>query len=236
MTSRAQLWVPAAGCAAAMFLGGCGQGAGVASGARITAPQYADAFQAARDALRDARLTLDRVDATQGVLTTRPTAEPGAAKPWSAAWGARAASEDLFQRQQRTVHVAFAPDAAADGPTPADAPPPRGIIPPTDPARDLLQSPTDTTMRVRVLVQRVQRPGRRVSSESVRLVTLSANPAQEQAGLEPAYLVDAGDDQEMAAAILRDILERIAAARQTAETTTTGAPAPASSPASPPSP
>ncbi|MBY0308331.1 MAG: hypothetical protein K2Q09_06290, partial [Phycisphaerales bacterium] len=91
----------------AALLGACAPtGATALSGARIPAAEYAGAFQAARQTLRDYRFELDRVDAPQGVLTSAPRASPGLAKPWEVESGS-AAVDDLLSFQQRTVQVAF---------------------------------------------------------------------------------------------------------------------------------
>lgn len=205
----------------AVHLGGCAtQDASALAGARIPADSYARTFQAAREVLRDYRYTADRVDAQQGVLTSLARSEPGLAKPWEARSGAAAAWEDLANYQQRTIHVAFV-QGEASGRAPGTT-----ILPATDPDRDLASEPRDTTMLVRVLVDRFERDGRRVSQDSVRVVRQAIDPVLREKGQWPGYLVAGRDDALLAADLLRIILERSRANATTAQ-------APPASPATP---
>jgi hypothetical protein len=186
-----------------LALGGCASQPPTAlSGAHIPADRYAQTFQAARETLRDHRFGLDRVDAPQGVLTTASRASAGAAKPWEAESGSGAAVDDLLSYQDRTVQVAFVTGPA---PTRQSGTP---VIPLSDPDRDLVTDPRETTMLVRVTIHRVERPGRRISMDSVRVGRQASDPALVQDGLWPSYLVEEADDDVLAAQLLRAILAR----------------------------
>lgn len=190
----------------------------------MPADQYALAFQAARDTLRDARYSLDRVDAPQGVLTSVPKSEPGLAKPWEAHSGTQAAVDDFLQYQQRTVQVAFITGQPPQH-KPGDA-----ILPLTNPDRDLTVEPAETTMLVRVVVQRIERDGQRVSADSVRVTRQAVDPELKAKGFWPSYLVQVDDDSVLAASLLQEIVARMQrtappapAATSAAETNTTAA-------------
>lgn len=184
-------------------LGGCASQPPTAlAGAHIPADRYAQTFQAARETLRDHRFGLDRVDAPQGVLTTASRASAGALRPWESESGSGAAMDDVLSYQDRTVQVAF-----VTGPTPTRQPD-TPVIPMSDPDRDLVADPRETTMLVRVTVHRVERPGRRVSMDTVRVARQASDPVLVQSGVWPSYLVEEADDDVLAAQLLRAILAR----------------------------
>ncbi len=169
--------------ALAALAGGCAssdEGGGAAmtlSGADEQAG-YEAAFQAARDELRDRGYLLERVDSQAGVITTQRTGLPSGV-------------EDVLNRQRHFVRVTFSPPAdeqgAGEG---ADASPAGGRV-----------------MTVRVITERVHRPGWRVPTSSVRLASAATDPALDDRGLRPVYAVpvseDAGAAQDIAAAISR---------------------------------
>ncbi len=68
--------------ALAALLPGCGTTPRPATALPIPSGRYAEAFDAAREALRDLRFDLERVDARLGVITSRPHATDGLATPW----------------------------------------------------------------------------------------------------------------------------------------------------------
>src|SRR5690606_38676825 len=113
--------------------------------------EYAAAFNAARDVLRDARFEIDRVDARAGVITTVPK---------TTTWRDL---EDVLNRHGRRVRVSFDPAGEAAEP---------------DTIRDLLtEEPGELVMRVRVVVEREQRPGWRLESSAAHLSTRAGDPA-----------------------------------------------------------
>lgn len=200
------------------LMGGCASPeASALYGAHVSPDEYARTFQAARETLRDYRFALDRVDAPQGVLTTAERSEPGLLKPWAAHSGTTAAVNDLVNFQQRIVHVAF-----VTGPAPAHNPG-EAVIPMTDPGRDLVSDPRATTMLVRVVVQRVERPDRRVSMDTVRVERQAIDPVMREKDMWPSYLAPAQDDTVFAAQLLKEIVARSAAMK----TADQSAPAPA---------
>ncbi|MDP1661294.1 MAG: hypothetical protein Q8L55_05205 [Phycisphaerales bacterium] len=187
---------------ATVLIGGCAsQDASALAGARVPADRYASTFQAARDVLREFRYAEDRIDAQQGVITSMPRSQPGIAKPWEARSGAAAAWEDLVNYQQRTVRISFITGE------PGERAPGGRVIAATDPDRDLAAQPQETTLLVRVVVERFERDGRRVSADSVRVGRRAVNPVLEQ-GQWARALVQVQDDTVLASDLLRAIVAR----------------------------
>ncbi len=191
--------VSALALAAALFGGCASQDSSALTGAQIPADRYASTFQAARDVLREFRYAEERIDAQQGVITSLPRSQPGIAKPWEARSGAAAAWEDLANYQQRTVRISFVTGERAPG---------GKVIAPTDPDRDLAAQPQETTLLVRVVVERVERDGRRVGADSVRVERQAINPALLEQGKWPRTLVQVEDDTVLAGDLLRAIVSR----------------------------
>lgn len=171
---------------AAMFLTGCSaQGTGEFA---VPAGQYADAFQAARGVLRDHRFEVERVDAEEGVLTTRPKASSGWASPWDTEQTtAVQESSDLFNQQRRRVRVTFEPARAAPGEA--------------------------RTGRVVVAIDRVQSTGVRLNPRSVQLTTVSVDPALSARGVWTQYDVPVERDAAFEARLARAIEKALGPAR-----------------------
>lgn len=165
----------------------------------IAPGRYAAAFDAAREVLRDARFDIDRVDARAGVITTTRRVATGVALPWDmAGTSADQQVEDFMNRQSKRIRVSFEPAAAATEPKePA-------------PIRDLLGAePGELVMRVRVLVEREQRPTWRLESTSVRLSTRSGDPALARRAMEPGYAVVLREDVELGGRLAARIARRL---------------------------
>lgn len=143
---------------------------------------YERAFQAARDELREQGYLLERVDVHAGVISTQRS-------------GAVRELNDLTSRQRHYVRVTFSPPAGEiGGDTSADA----GVAP-----------LGDRTMLVRVIVERVQRPGWRPSSVDARLTSTAIDPTLDARGLRPVYAVADDEDPALASRIARAIMDRI---------------------------
>ena len=172
-------------CGAA-WLGGCASGG--ATELAIGPGEYAAAFDAARDVLRDARFEIDRVDARAGVITTAPK---------TTTWRDL---EDVRNRQGRRGRVAFEPAGQAWGEGEA----------PADPVRDLLaEEPGELVMRVRVVVEREQRPGWRLESSAAHLSTRAEDPALVRRGMEPGYTVALREDTALGGELAQRIAKRL---------------------------
>jgi len=213
----------AAAATAAALLGACAsQPPSALTGARVPSERYSATFQAAREVVRAHRFTTDRVDAQQGVITTIGRPGGGVLRPWDAQSGAAAAWDDSLNYQLRAVQVVF---LTADAPSRADS---GRIIPPAHPDRDLAAAPEETTLLVRVTVDRVERDSRQISADSVRVERQAVNPELAAQGNWPRYLVQQPDDTVLAAELLRLIVARaevIATTPPPARPPSAGAPA-----------
>ncbi|MEM1165124.1 MAG: hypothetical protein AAGI30_02410 [Planctomycetota bacterium] len=124
---------------------------------------YADAFEIARDMLRDRGFVLARVDARQGVITTQPSSASGLATPWRRQTsGFNAAVDATLNRERRAVALRFR--ALDDQARPLSV-------------EDLRQHGGVIQARFDVVVQRVYEAGRRVTPTSIRLTTRATDPA-----------------------------------------------------------
>lgn len=144
---------------------------------------YARAFNTAREALRDAFFSIDRVDADAGVISTFPKASSGLATPWDSDQSTlRQEWEDLAADQQRTVRIAFER-------TPGQSEPSLG--------------------RVTVVIERRYRPGVRVPAKSARSASITRDPALVSRGMWPAYNVTFEEDRALATRLAADISTRL---------------------------
>lgn len=160
--------------------------ADAASGATSTVlPAYTEAFQRAKDALRDFGFELDRVDARAGIITTRTLAGRGV-NTGKTVRGLGASLDAQTHRQQRRAVVLFRPQDALE-------------------LEDLRDVVGGVTIEVRVEVERVYAPGRRPSPTSVRVGGRARDTQLEQRGLGPAFAGPVGSDDALAARLARAI-------------------------------
>ena len=175
-------------CGAA-WLGGCASGG--ATELAIGPGEYAVAFDAARDVLRDARFEIDRVDARAGVITTAPK---------TTTWRDL---EDVLNRHGRRVRVSFEPAGEPVGGEAGEAAEGNTI-------RDLLtEEPGELVMRVRGVVEREQRPGWRLESSAAHLSTRAEDPALVRRGMEPGYTVAVREDAALGGELAQRIAKRL---------------------------
>lgn len=173
----------------ASALAGCSAPEG-SPGLTVPAGQYAQAFDAARDTLRDSRFELDRVDARLGVLTTRIKPSDGLASPWDREQSTlRQEWEDLSNHQGRRVRIAFVPSSGS--------------------AQDLLTYAGPIDIKVAVSIVRTQRPGWRPSLSSIRGSTQAIDPELEAKGLGTSYESLHGDDDTLARTLAASIRTRL---------------------------
>lgn len=190
----------------------------------IAPGQYAAAFDAAKEVLRDYRFDLERVDARAGVLTSTPKSTGGLATPWDRDQSSMGQElEDMANNQQRRVRITFEPAGAApptgDGGAQASANHP--------PVPDVRLAEGPIVARVQVAVDRVQRPLWRVEETSISRSSFARDPALAARGMQPSYAVPFSQDPRLAQRIARAIEDRMTRAGEG----THPAPAPASQPA-----
>lgn len=171
----------------------------------IAAGQYPDAFEATRESLRELNLTLDRVDAASGVITTAMKPSSGFATPWDLEQsGADQEWEDFINRQRRFVRVEFVP---AGEETPVARRDPAAAK--AAPSVDLRDYAGPVVATVSVTVERVQRPGWRVNTKSINQSTFTRDPELAAAGKFPTYTVELEPDRRLAGRIARDIQRKL---------------------------
>lgn len=207
-----------------LALGGCAGTEKVSTEVAVAPGRYAEAFEAAKDVLRDYQFDLDRVDAVSGVVTTHGRGSSGFATPWiphGTSFGDGVSG--AIERERRVAAVVFTSGAeevvaerkevpeAEGGVDKADAieellP---GAVPGAGPGAAALDSTGEVRARVTVWVERVYSPGRRVSATSVRLSSFTSDPELREQGLEPSFAVQVREDAALGARLARDIGARL---------------------------
>ena len=193
------------------LLSACGTGAkaadaggepGPAAVTRLLVPdgRYAEAFDHARDALRDWNFMLERVDAQAGVIATQQKSTAGLVTPWDQEQSSFAAEvEDTLQRQKRAVRVEFVPAGAetdrADG---AGA--------------DLRKIGSPIEMRVTVDVYRWQQSGWRLNTQAILYNSYTRDPQADAGGVQGGtsfYGVAVGRDDALASRLAAEVGRRL---------------------------
>ncbi len=177
----------------------------------VPAGKYAEAFEVAKDALREFQFELDRVDAAGGIVTTHARGSAGFATPWVPHTSSLGESARGFvERERRRAAVVFEPTGTtrptADAGTATAEPQPNK---PIDLALEPVNPDAEMTARVRVWIERVYRPGRRVSATSVRLSSFTSDPELREQGLEPAFAVETKSDDALEARLATWISGRL---------------------------
>lgn len=216
-------------------LGGCGTSRATTRVVEVAPGRYAQAFDAARETLRDYNFTLDRVDARAGVITSEPRFSIGLANPIDPVQStARQEIQDLLNQQDRRVRVAFArpgvepvfePGAAAPDPGSGQEPSGKEIaaVPAVGvlidgsvlPAlgEDLRADTGALVLHVDVVIDRVHRPGQRLETSSIRQSTHYQDPDMASRGMQPTYSVARERDDALAARLATDIRARLDGAK-----------------------
>ena len=179
----------------------------------LVAPQYAPAFEAAKQVLLEYRFPLERVDARHGVITTQAKATAGFGSPWDREQSSiRQEAEELINQELRRVRVEFLPAASAvASQTPANA---AGTLTPVNtPDADLQDlRGLDQPMRVAftVTVTRLHRPGRQPSTMSIRTSNMFTDPGLVEKGLAPLVSEDLGRDAQLESRLEAALERRLA--------------------------
>lgn len=156
---------------------------------RLAPTQYEIGFNAVRDHLRRMGFTLERIDAAEGVITTRPRASAGLLIPWDLTQ-----SDGVQERREaltpveRTVRVSFEPLAGG---------------------RPIDQPEAAMEVRVRVGLARVRRPGFRASPVSIRLSGYAIDPKRYERGVGGRQAIPHGRDPALEERIASAIRARI---------------------------
>ncbi|HVZ93026.1 MAG TPA: hypothetical protein VG797_00805 [Phycisphaerales bacterium] len=174
-----------------MLIGACASKPAPApvTGFTFESAEYARVFAAARETLREQEFELERVDAANGVITTRPRGWAGFMTPWIPfGQTGKSTLEGFVQNERRVAKVQFSPvEPQAEGAEVGDV--------------DLREYEGSIKAEVEVEVDHVERPHKRVSVASARLTSYATDPELVKRGKQPAYAYAAGDDPDQAAHI-----------------------------------
>jgi len=164
----------------------------------IPAGHYARAFAAAREIIREHRFPMDRVDAAAGVIASNPKQSSGLFTPWDTEQETFTQElDDTMNFQQRRVRVTFEPRAT------------EGTPPASELAPDLREFSDALVCRFEVVVERSERPGRRVPTRAVRQGTQTMDPELQARGMWPTYSVPVVQDPQFAGRLARELREAI---------------------------
>lgn len=170
---------------ASAFASGCASKNRVA-GFTVPEGQYPQAFDAAKEALRDFMFLPERIDSEQGVISTRPKATSGLATPWDSEQSTIGQElEDLLQQQTRVARITF---------TPAD---------PSAPGS------SGGSGHVEVVVYRTYVRGWRPSTKAILYSGFSRDPVGESRGRADQFQVPVSRDDRLAERIAGNIRDRL---------------------------
>jgi hypothetical protein len=178
-----------------MVLGGvslCGC-AGPSGGASVTfaAERYGEAFDAAREELRAAGYTLERIDAGAGEILTAPKITAGFVTPFEPEFRPMAqAWRDTVNAQPRTVRIRFRDDEPGE---PGAPPPTEGTI----------------VADVEVVIWRQRRAGWRLETETIRASEYWSDPGWGATGVRANMRVPIRRDEAFAAELASGIRGRL---------------------------
>jgi hypothetical protein len=189
----------------------------------IPASNYASTFEAAKATLRDYRFVIERVDARAGVITTRSKPTAGLITPWDKEQSTtRQELEELINQEVRTVRVEFVPVAAQAG-EPATSPRKATLTPADEAVGDLIDlrdGSQDLQCRVVVAVERLHRPGRLLSTKTIRGTRNYEDPELNRRGLAPLSAEPLGRDVALEQRLIEAIQKRAMNSSPTANTST----------------
>lgn len=205
-------------CVATLFtltitlLGGCASVPQDVSSS-VPASNYANTFEAAKATLRDYRFVIERVDARAGVITTRAKPTAGLITPWDKEQSTtRQELEELINQEVRTVRVEFVPAGSPESDPVINAR--KATLTPANEAAgdliDLRNVGQDLNCRVIVSVDRLHRPGRLLSTKTIRGTRNYEDPELNQRGLAPLSSESLGRDSALESRLLAAIQQRAA--------------------------
>lgn len=215
----------------ACLLGGCASVPRDVSSS-VPASNYANTFEAAKATLRDYRFVIERVDARAGVITTRAKPTAGLITPWDKEQSTtRQELEELINQEVRTVRVEFVPAGSPDKDPVINAR--KATLTPADQASgdlvDLRNFGQDMQCRVIVAVDRLHRPGRLLSTKTIRRTQNYEDPELISRGLAPLSSESLGRDEQLEKRLMAEIQKRAQNSSSPAPAATPS-PAPVSTP------
>lgn len=205
----------------------------------VPASNYAQTFEAAKATLRDYRFVIERVDARAGIITTRTKPTAGLITPWDKEQSTtRQELEELINQEVRTVRIEFVPVGAPENDPVIN--PRKATLTPADQAGgdliDLRNLGQDLQCRVIVAVDRLHRPGRLLSTKTIRGTRNYEDPELNQRGIAPLSSEPLGRDEHLERRLTAEIQKRAQNPSAMGETSPAPAAAPAAAPAVTPAP
>lgn len=186
-------------------LGGCAAAPAPEAAFDLPRDRYDMALDAARQVILDHGLTVERVDAAAGVVSSAPAQSAGLFTPWDRTQSGLADEiEDAARPHFRSVRVSFVP-AEAPG-DPAIGTPGSSFAPPVDVR--LGDGPLKVV--VQAFLYSRQRPNLRLETESIRRSRRFNDPALVARGMQPSHLEPEREDPEFARRLTADLQRRLA--------------------------
>ncbi len=189
-----------------LLLTGCGSAARV-SDTPLETQEYAKGFEVVKNVLREYRFELERIDARHGVITTRPKPTAGLVTPWDGEQSTtRQEAEELINQELRAVRVEFVPTGVDSVQ--------RSTLTPANTAEGDLKDLRSEQQPLRIVVTvnqlRVHRPGRQMSTKSIRSSTMYTDPELQRRGLAPMSIEELGRDEKLESRLLAAIEKQLA--------------------------
>lgn len=171
---------------------------------------YESAFDASRDKLAGLGFDLERIDASAGVITTKPLASSGFGTPWDLQqMSMKSELADLAHAQQRSVRISFTPESEVDR-LPSDEAGLQiggGVLG----APIAERSQTERLVgEVEVTIERLYQPYWRLSGVSVNHSSRAQDPTLRSRGMSRGFSVVTKRDS----ALERELASRIGSAIQ----------------------
>lgn len=184
----------------ATFFAGCSQPR-VRTSFEVPRDRADATFDAAIAVLREQRLTPERIDAQQGIITTAQKRTAGLASLWDPEQSSLADEvEDTLHFQTRWVRIQL-----------AKASTPENL---TDESRMLFEANAPVTCEVEAFITRRQAPLVRPQTRVLGLTNQAFDPALAQRGMQGTYSVALATDDEYAAWLAGLIRSRASASRK----------------------
>lgn len=204
MSSRRLTLAAVAAGLASLALPGCSSSQAPQSTFELAHDRYESALDAARQVLLDQGLTIERVDAAAGVVSSAPAQSAGLFTPWDSTASSLADEvEDAARPHLRSVRISFVPvEAIADPPvgTPGSSfAPPFDVRAAEGPRRVVVQS----------FVYARHKPNLRLETETIRRSRAFNDPSLVARGMQPTHLEPTREDPEYARRLAADLQRRL---------------------------
>lgn len=163
----------------------------------VAPEQYQVAIDASRSVLDRYGMSIERVDAAYGVVTSQPKRTAGVVTPWDREQStARQEWEDFVNRQSRVVRIVIEPEEI------------ESVDPAINDLRDAAEAGVPLVGRVEAVVFRQHRAHKRLQSEAIFLTTFAGDPQMQRrhgTSYSVAHERDGKLERRLAAAIEQEM-------------------------------